>query len=651
MALYNVKYYFSYYADLDTRLPVGTQPDEHVVEILELDYLGMPEEILASQNPVSINYQNTGDKKLEAFRGSEITLNLIATENFQLEDLYTENERQFIIVDYRNGVSIGRWFIIPDGCQESFSYTPYTISVNGVDGLGVLKNLSFVRPDSNIWLGKYTFFDVIYNCLNRLGFDDLIINTCVNIYEVSMTQGDMYDPLEQCYVNAERFFKEDGYTPMTCQEVLLAVLSEWTACIIQSEGEWYIYRPNEAALNGTLVFRRYVDGVMSYNNATVTKDIDVVLGGESEGVVLAPLFHINRDQLKMIDRPYKNASIGYTYGVVSGNIINPNFLGFTTDPITSQGSFPDWNNSATPLTLDLDPLGGAMMGKTSTTPGIYEYIQNATPVTCALGDIFSATINYYNYASGGPRAFIILTGGGLTRYADANGAWSATPYLFIGDFFTTAYFEGSKILTLEATPFAGSIVFRLFEPEDSIISPPPPPDQVKVTYRRAELSPVLDPADAIGEIHTAEQTNDFTFVPEILRTFNGDNVSDQFVGGIYRADQTTLTTLWNRRGLSESALASPYAASKPFLRIAAEEIVRLYGGPFVRFEGSIFGYFNPLSRFEINLITGKFMPLSLTYDLQSNICKAVLGRVDNTEIAMDYTLAADYGDAQKVAIK
>jgi hypothetical protein len=45
------------------------------------------------------------------------------------------------------------------------------------------------------------------------------------------------------------------------------------------------------------------------------------------------------------------------------------------------------------------------------------------------------------------------------------------------------------------------------------------------------------------------------------------------------------------------------------------------------------------------------MNLSLTYDLQQNICMAVLGRITNEEIALDYTLVPDYGYTTRVTVK
>ena len=311
--MYNLKYFFTFYADRDTRIENGT-PDDYACNISQLDYALGPIEIQAQQNPIQINYQNTSSNKLEAIIGSEATLNLIATEDFELEDLYTENEREFLVEIFRNGSLIWSGFIIPDGCQESFTFAPYAISVNAVDGLGLLKNLSYVQNDGNFYLGKQTFIEVIQACLVRLDAPSLVLNTCVNIYETSMTQGDSYDPFDMAYVNAERYIKDDIFTPMNCEDVLRSILEEWTAVIVQSDGEWYIYRPTELALSGDLVFRRYLDGYRIYDQPTVTTDLDATLGGESEGIVLAPYFHINTDQMKMIDRPYKNASMSYKYG-------------------------------------------------------------------------------------------------------------------------------------------------------------------------------------------------------------------------------------------------------------------------------------------------------------------------------------------------
>ena len=67
--MYNLKYFFTFYADRDTRIENGT-PDDYTCDISQLDYDGEVIEIQAQQNPIQINYQNTSSNKLEAIIGS-----------------------------------------------------------------------------------------------------------------------------------------------------------------------------------------------------------------------------------------------------------------------------------------------------------------------------------------------------------------------------------------------------------------------------------------------------------------------------------------------------------------------------------------------------------------------------------------------------
>jgi hypothetical protein len=655
---YNLKYYFTFYADRDTRIIDGT-PDDYTCNISQLDYAGSEIEILAQQNPIQINYQNTSSNKLEPIIGSECTLNLIATENFELEDLYTENEREFLVEVYRNGGLIWSGFIIPDGCQEAFTFAPYAISVNAVDGLGLLKNLSYVQNSGDFYLGKQSFIDVINACLIRLDAPSLVLNTCVNIYDVTMTEGDAYDPMAQGFVNAERYIKDDLFTPMNCEEVLRSILEEWTAVMIQSGGEWYIYRPTELALSGDLTFRKYLDGERVYDQPTFTPDLDALLGGESEGLILAPYFHINMDQMKMIDRPYKNASMAYKYGSISNleeELANPNlegaFDGCPGDPIgpCDDVTIPGYTKTGF-MEAGLYPTGGIIFyNQGDTSPILTDFYENDNliPVvrTISSTDRLRFTINYENPDPlfNTDMNFVISLYDGLsTYYLQADLTWVIPlPGLSYYQVRSDIGEGGTLIVETAPVPISGDVTFRILAPTGTIRD---------IVYTKISANIFTDPGAEVGEIHTATQTGKFTFVPKTIDVFNGDSPTNDFVGAIFGPDETTLTTKWNRRGLSESILAEPYEVDKEFLRIAVEETQRLYAGPFVRFEGSIFGYFNPVQRWSINLIEGYFMNLSLNYDLQQNICKAVLGRITNEEIALDYTLTPDYGATTRVTVK
>jgi hypothetical protein len=553
---------------------------------------------------------------------------------------------------------IWQGFIIPDGCQESFTFPPYVISVNAVDGIGLLKNLSYVQNDGNFYLGKQSFIEVIEACLVRLDAPSLVLNTCVNIYETSMTQGDSYDPFDMAYVNAERYIKDDIFTPMNCEDVLKSILEEWTAVMIQSSGEWYIYRPTELAVDGDLVFRRYLDGYRIYDQPTVTENLDLVLGGESEGIIAAPYFHINTDQMKMIDRPYKNASMSYKYGKDQNpdqELANPTLSGAGQscggDPIGPCDSvtIPGYTKTGT-MYAGLNPSGGVVFySDEGTYPTLTNYYQNNNTISIDNFQKLKILVEYKNLDplfTTDMNFIITLTEGLNTYYLQTDGSWTTSagvlPYSVRSDVGATGTLEILSAVVPITGLFTKSVTFKILAPSGTVYD---------IVYTNISAYILIDFGDIVGEIHTATQTGKFTFVPETIDVFNGDNDSTIYLGAIYQDDQTTLTTLWNRRGISESILAQPYEASKQFLRIAVEEKQRLYAGPFVRFEGSIFGYFNPLQRWSINLIEGYFMNLSLNYDLQQNICKAVLGRIVDDEIALDYTLVPDYGATTRVTVK
>jgi hypothetical protein len=646
---YVERYNFDFFSARDLRSPLAC--DEYEVKIFERDGVTATEEISAQESPVIISYTNSSDNKLLPLRGSECVLNLIATVDFQLEDLYTEDERYWLVQVSRNASLIWQGFIIPDGCQESWMFTPYTIQVNATDGLGLLKNLSFVQNSGDFYIGKLSFMEVIYACLVRLGLPELKINTCVNIYPDGETQGDALDPLALTFVDAQRFLKDDEFTPMNCQEVLESVLQEWTACIIQSEGEYYIYRPNEAALSNILVFRNYTDGVYT---GTTSKDLSIVIGGYSEGVVFAPYYHVLTDQLKMIERPYKNASMSYKYGVKQNpdeQLDNPDLSGAGQgcggDPVgpCDDVTIPGWTKTGT-MYAGLWPTGGVIFySDGGTYPTLTNYYENDNLIPIDNGKRLKIVIDYENpaYINGTDMNFVIsLTDGSTVWYLQADGSWAITAvepglnyYSLRSD--TT----NSATIISNVVPSGGNITFRILAPSGTVED---------IIYKNISAFVILELGSIVGEIHTATQDGVFTYVPDTINVFNGDSEDSIYIGAIFKSDETTLTDLWVRRGLSESLLAEPYETSKPFLRIAVEEIQRLYAQPFVKFEGSVGNYFNPLSIIRINDLTGVFMPVSLVYDLQENICKSVQTRISNDEIAMDYTLVPDYGQTTKVTV-
>lgn len=194
--------------------------------------------------PIVLSYKGS-DNKLDAFTPCECTAQFLCTEDFSLEEFYTNDEREFKGVVSVDGQTVFEGFIIPDSCQEPFAPTPYEVSIRMTDGLGSLKNITYPIPYAAKTDLKQTFLEVIAFCLASTNLT-LNIRTICNVYETSMLNGPDDDPLVQASVNPLRFTGENGRL-LDCYKVLESVLTLFKANIRQAGGEWVIVRPDELA--------------------------------------------------------------------------------------------------------------------------------------------------------------------------------------------------------------------------------------------------------------------------------------------------------------------------------------------------------------------------------------------------------------------
>lgn len=537
-------------------------------------------------------------------------------------------------------------FVLPDLCEEEFTFAPYALDVNAVDGIGILKNLNFVQENGLHFTGKMSFKDVIWNCLNRLQIPDMILNTSVNIYYGGLTPDAITDPLAEAYVNTERYFKDEDLTPMTCDEVLKSVLSEWTACIVQMNGHWYVYRPNEVAVSGSILFRQYspVDGSFM---GTETLSLDKTLGGSSEGEII---YHTDRSQRKSIARPFKNATISYKYGLLNSVLENPTLAGASQadpgDPIGPRDdiSIPGWTKHG--VVYNGITLDGSVIFYKTTPHDSNNYFENDESITIEAGQQLQTNLTYESipFLTMTDMMFgIELFDGTDTWYLQANGqggySWSQTGVQAIS--IRSNMGSSSTEFVSEPTPVAGIITFKIFPPENT---------SGDIVFFKVDAVKYNANDPQVGEIHIAEQSGLYSFVPEITNVFNGDGTTDLYKGTIYENDEDTPAGDWIRRGIPESPLSQPFQSSKPFLRIAAEEILRLHQRPMSVYDGTIAGYFPYLTRFTINDLPGVFLPVQLSYNLQEATIEATLCEVSNDEIENNYELQPDYGSVTKVSI-
>ena len=609
----------------------------HRVEISDATFVGDSTQIYGS---CSLEYSETKDT-LEPVRGSGLQIDLEADSSLTFYDLYSEEERTFSVVYTRATEVLFNGWLSPEGIYESLVSDKWVISLDCTDGLGFLKNLSYVEDATGLnFLGKQSLLEIIVNCLKRTKTPQNIL-TSIDIYYDGLAQ--TLNPLDNVHFNADRFIKDDNNTTiMDCEEVLKSVLEPFGAVLTAYKGEWLIYKPNLLVDSTSETFFAYDSLGVALGTPSRTIDFAFALGSQIDAYYP---HHANGNQQKTIKSSIGAYRINYKYGLVKSFFNNLYLRSDTTPPLLyiEEWTIDDINNVEFPandLGLRFDIITNSAPSTLVLTSDSFNFEQGN------MLEFNAAFVHYgnYNYS---PAARvdqvlfkIILTDGVDTYYLNNDGEWLSSSAFVSGDIKKT---QIDFRLTSNSMPITGSVKIEIWRPK-TLFSISGIVDQVLLS--KCGFSPAGQELDDIkGENHTFQRTlKPSSKIKDIKTVFNGDNESDTYVGAIYKADEINTTELWTRFGAAET---------KPLLQIMGEERMKMYSKPLQVYKGDVYGYFNYLSLVTINGLTGKFMPTTYSYDALSNITSLELTEVLNSDILSDveYELTFDYGNVVEPTIK
>ena len=624
----NLKYFFQYKNIVN---------DEYRCEIYNKQYFGSATEI---KGRATIEKGSVKDH-LDPIRGTGLLLDLEASTTLTLEDLYTENEQDFTVRLYKNGRVVFIGFLKPDGIYQSFTRDIWTISLDCIDGLGAIENLSFVKPNGFRFVGKLSAIDIIYNCLRRTGIS-LPINTSINTIYDGLVRTPNMDVLTKIKLNADRFFRVDGQSPgngtiMSCEEVLKSVLDLFCACITQVNGEWYIYKPNELFLTDYPLFRRY--DIKNNYVGNVTLNVGSVLGSQINNFYP---YHCSGNQKIDIKGAVSAFRINYKYGFVNGLLSNSSFF--------HEGlNYPNWIidpiNKSFIITDPLVNTGLTM--RPDTTYGTMKLLATSEPIALLKDDTFKLNMNL---KANGSTSFFVMVNVGV-YYLTINGEWktvgTSIPFMqpiifgnepYSGNLITVLY----EIQSLPL-PIDGNVTVQLYVSKSGTTAQNPINATIS-EYHSVDIVPTNESKPEVGEFHTVERFNKIsTIIKENKTIFNGDNEGIVYLGAIFKENGIDTTSLWNRE---------KEFTSKPILQISAEEELRISQKPLKKYTGSTFGYIPYLSSIKIDNVSGKFMPIEYRYDTFSNICTIKSLELFAAEISdLVYNKTSDFGNTVKPTIK
>lgn len=620
-----LRYFFRYTNLID---------DSFLCKIYKKNYTGEVVEIHGTANIEKGSVKNHTD----AIRGTGLDIKLEANLNLTLEDLYTQNEQDFIVKFYKNDVLMFAGYLKPDGVFQSFVDDHWIIDITCVDGLGALSNLSFVQESGFRFNGKMKAIDIVYNCLKRTGIL-LPINTSINTLYDGVIETDSLDILTKISLNSDRYFKNDSQstgegTIMSCEEVLKSVLDVFCACITQENGEWYIYKPNEIFKQPNVLFRKYdIDNIYVGN---ITINFNKSIGSQINNFYP---HHCGGNQKIEIQGSNTAFRLGYKYGFVQGILTNPSFL--------SNGNlvYDGWSVGDSTNLVNNPLKKNSLIIKNSNLGNITNIIRSNS-VTLPIDTFLKVKISFDVKDANGNETwkYIRLRIKNGTKYLTYVPANNNTP---LDDFSKATWSDDPNaplIVTLNKVGSIDLILPPTLMDGDSFIGVMTMYPSGGVTeIKSLDLVPNEGENPEVGEFHTVSRTVKVSsIVKENRNVSNGDSDSGVYLGTIYKEDAITPTNKWHRKGSFESS---------NLLRIASEEELRISQKPLKIFTGSIYGYLPYLSFIEINNISGRFFPLEYTYDTVNNQIKFKLLELFAGEINdIDYKLTYDYGNTVKPTI-
>lgn len=583
-----LKYFFEF-TDVESIL--------HRCEIYNEDFVGDATEI----NGNCVLTKASTNDTLESIRGGGLQINLEASIDLDFTDLYSEEERTFLVKYYRDGQIKFNGYLSPEGLFQSFSDEIWNISLDCIDGLGFLQNLSYVdNVTKEQFVGKQSMIEVISNCLKRTGIEqDIYVN--IDIFYEGTT---LYDGgvLANTFINSFRYIKEDNQTTMQCDEVLRTILEPFAACITQYNGSWFIYKPNTMHSYETLYFYKFdKDGV--YIDDNVPYNFRKTLGSQINGFYP---HHANSNQQISIDNSIGAYRISYKYGLTNAffdNLLLENVAGV----------IDEWTiDDATYLDFPTDDRGFIVTGRPNLS---ISKILTSQTVSLLEGNTISyqetlRRITESNLKTGTSRTLIKLVGGSGTRYLYPDGSWQSSQR-FLGVFlqFNEEY---NYRIDSAPLPFDGDVFIEIWTPSNS--SNITPDRDVEYLITRSFIAPSNDLGLIKGEIHTFQRiSKPSSKIGETKEVFNGDSPSELYVGTIYKADEVTPTSLWN---FSSTGELINYAT---ILQIMGLERMKMYAKPLKVFKGDVYGFIDFLSVVTIDNIDGLFVPIEYKYNASDNI--------------------------------
>ena len=615
---------------------------EHYCSISDPNFTGAITQI---SGRVFLDY-GSAKTALDPIRGQGLKVELDASVNMNFDDLYSEKERAFSVAYYRDSILKFEGWLNVDGIFQNWVKSKWLYTFDCVDGLGYMKNLSFVNDDKELIRQKISMLEILSIALKRASIQQNI-NVDIDIFYIGAITTNC--TLASNFINTNRYIKDDKQTIMDCEAVIKDILEPFGAVITSRNGEWWIYKPNQLYLNTTANFYRFDYLGVPLVPAKVTYDFAQPIGSQLDGF---DVFHCSENQ-QLNNKPSLGAfRIKYEYGLIrqllkntelcadgTGDIVGWNVISTTgMTPIVANECTIEWPLTATDpgseiINLETDYL--EINQKRVKVSFKYDYLpSNYEYVYCQIIYKDDNTLKEYYLKDDG-------------TWDTLNNIVTLETLLFDYTVPTSQPISIFDIISNEVVPTdTGSVKVKILSPKSITTGGGIYMGFVLQEVRITQYFDTSEVEEPTGETHTFQRTDKPSAeIDDVFDIKTGDEPEDLYYGTIFKADGNP-TEFWERTGFTSSGYS--------LLTIFGEEVMRMRQKPQKIFTGSIFGFIEYMSVITIDGLDGLYMVTEYSFDSFNNITTLELTQIFGAEFETGILESIEkpyYGSEEKPTVQ
>lgn len=302
-----VKYFFEHYDNYETIYRVEISNDEFVGAEIELN------------GRVSVHNTDV-EKASYPIRSLYASINVLASTDRNLSDLFNDEERYWSVRVKRNGNDIFFGYLTSDSSSVPFNTDRWEVKLSALGPMAFLSDLAYVDDNGAQYTDRENLIKILANALKR-GFvndqDEFEILTYCPLGYKTIGSGTVDNGkfLESVSVSQNMWLDESSGGVSDCQTVIFDILDSLGLAIFQIEGNtWIIY---DSIFDMTAITQNHVrkydsDGVF-LSVESENKFSKITIKGDHNTDPFTDFIHVEENQNYSYKRTVSSVAVDFKH--------------------------------------------------------------------------------------------------------------------------------------------------------------------------------------------------------------------------------------------------------------------------------------------------------------------------------------------------